>query len=535
MNVKGLKINKYMFKRLEEIGLDNIKSNLLTGMDEFHSFVWSSFNRPEFKDLIHCLNILNDEGVFDNIDDNQLFIFNYITDVTEMDIVTSLKDEDDQNVIIDIEYKTSVESKEKLDKQIKTRVEEHMSQLFLNQKYLIIAMDEDGFYKANYYDSNQNVEIIDVEVIKELISSFNQSDRVEAIFTQANNLAGIHLLYDDMEKGKFKYYEENKRATDYILEKINIGYKAILCLSGPGTGKTVVAYKLLFENPDAIMLMMNKKFYFSLGLQKYFRDGKCYFGTDTLRQHDYSDKILIIDECQRLSKNELLDIINKSKAAVIFGDLNQSFMPNDLNMDENELIEYLKENNVYSCKKQLKRSKRYNDSVDKALSYLSSKDNSLGKNIKLEDYEINLYNDEMQFLKKYQETISGKKMFTTYNNRSKNEIVIANEKFTMADSEFHTFAIVNGFDKYIGHSLHAISFDVENNFVYLDNIGIVSRRNKDVLYRKDYPMVIESVINQTLNELNVLFTRGKKSLNIYVDDLEAYLYLNRKIKQIVKS
>lgn len=38
------------------------------------------------------------------------------------------------------------------------------------------------------------------------------------------------------------------------------------------------------------------------------------------------------------------------------------------------------------------------------------------------------------------------------------------------------------------------------------------------------------------NKLNVLFTRGKKSLSIYVNDIETYLYLNHKsskLKQII--
>lgn len=65
------------------------------------------------------MKLLN-EGIFSNINDNQLFIFNYYTDVVEMDIATVLLDNEENNVVIDIEYKSgNVEAAiEKLDVQI---------------------------------------------------------------------------------------------------------------------------------------------------------------------------------------------------------------------------------------------------------------------------------------------------------------------------------------------------------------------------------------------------------------------------------
>ena len=70
-----------------------------------------------------------------------------------------------------------------------------------------------------------------------------------------------------METGDFKYYEETKRATDFILKKINDGQKAVVCLSKPGTGKTVVAFKLFFENENTMFLVLNQKFSY---LQLFF-------------------------------------------------------------------------------------------------------------------------------------------------------------------------------------------------------------------------------------------------------------------------
>lgn len=306
-------------------------------------------------------------------------------------------------------------------------------------------------------------------------------------------------------------------------------------MSSPGTGKTVVAFKLFFENPDTMFLIMNQKFYNSLGLTKYFIEGRCFFGSDTFLNNDLTDKIVIIDEVQRLSKEKILEIINSSKASVLFGDTGQAFMPNDLELDGHKLIEYLKENSVYVHNKELKRSKRYNDSVEKALNFLTSRNITLKEKIVLEDYKINLFYDVKDFLNEYHSCKGAKKMFTTYDYKSNDSLLIGDEIFSMADKKFYEFAISAGPENFIGHTLHAISFDVENNFIYLKNVCVINRGKKDILVKKDSDLSNEINITKFLNELNILFTRGKKTLNIYTNDLEVYLYLNKKLKSIYQD
>lgn len=535
MNLKGIKITKKMYKRINEIGVSNLKTSTLHGLDEFKKFTWSNFVKQEFSNLINCMSILDENGMLNNIDDSQLFIFNYYTDVTEMDIATVLTNEKEQNVIIDIEYKSGESAKEKLDVQIIKRIQDHMQQLFLKEKYIVIGMTDSGFYRANYYDSNNNVDILSIDELKDLFDNLKNNNYVETVLTQANDLAGIHNLYQKMESGDFKYYEETKRTTEFILKKIDEGKKAIVCFSSPGTGKTVVAFKLFFENDNTMFLIMNQKFYNSLGLIKFFNAGKCFFGSDTFLHQDLSDKIVIIDEAQRLTKEKILEIINISKATIIFGDPGQAFMPNDLELDSSELINYLKESGIYVHKKELKRSKRYNDSVEKSLNFLSSRSLSLKESVMLEDYKIKLYYDVNDFLASYHSCKGGKKMFTTYDYRDESFLSIGNEKFKMADKDFYSFAISTGFENCLGHTLHAISFDVENNFIYLQNVCVTSWKNKDILMNSNKNYIDEVSITKFLNELNILFTRGKRSLSIYTNDFEVYLYLNKKLKSIYQK
>lgn len=535
MNLKGIKITKKMYKRISELGTLNLKNTMLKGLDEFKKFTWSNFVKQEFDNLITCMEILEENGIFANLSDKQLFIVNYYTDVTEMDIATVFTDKDDNNIIIDIEFKTGSESCEKLDEQISKRVNDHMRQLFLREKYVIIAMNDDGFYKAVYYDSKENIVLDTIEELQNLTNNFYGNDYVETILTQANDLAGIHNLYKQMESGEFKYYEETKRTTEFIMEKINGGVKAIVCLSSPGTGKTVVAFKMFFENENTMFLIMNQKFYNSLGLTKYFIDGRCFFGTDAFLKNDLSEKIVIIDEVQRLSKEKILQIIKSSKATVLFGDTGQAFMTTDLDLDGHKLITYLKENGIYTYEKELKRSKRYNDSVEKALNFLTSRNLSLNEKLILEDYKINLFYDVTEFLNVYHNCKGAKKMYTTYDYKHCSTLLIGDEIFTMAAKDFYEFSISTGYENYIGHTLHAISFDVENNFVFLRNVCVINKSKKDILSNKFFDISTQENITKFLNELNILFTRGKKTLNIYTEDLEVYLYLNKKLKDIIQK
>lgn len=209
-----------MYKRISEIGVSNLKASTLYGLEEFKKFTWSNFVKQEFSALINCMDNLEKNGVLSNINDSQLFIFNYYTDVTEMDIATILTDNSGKNVIVDIEYKSGSEAEGKLDEQIIKRIQDHMQQLFLNEKYIVIAMTDRGFYRANYYDSENNIDITSIDELKSLFENLNSNNYVETILTQANDLAGIHNLYNKMETGEFKYYEETKRTTEFILKKL---------------------------------------------------------------------------------------------------------------------------------------------------------------------------------------------------------------------------------------------------------------------------------------------------------------------------
>ena len=103
MNVRGLRLNKLLAKEIYN-SLDSISLQNLHGINVFNSFSWIGFSREEFKNLLSLFSYLNDNHFFDCVSDEHTFVFNYSTDITEMDIVSVLENKKDV-YFIDIESK----------------------------------------------------------------------------------------------------------------------------------------------------------------------------------------------------------------------------------------------------------------------------------------------------------------------------------------------------------------------------------------------------------------------------------------------
>ena len=144
------------------------------------------------------------------------------------------------------------------------------------------------------------------------------------------------------------------------------------------------------------------------------------------------------------------------------------------------------------------------------------------------DYKINLFYDEHKFMEYYKSQDGIKKIYVPI-NQAKNyaELNIDGILLRKVDYTDDTFSIWADSLNYYGTTYHALSFDIDHCFIYLNKIHMISLGRKQVLFYKN-SCIKEDMenIDLFLNELNVLFTRGRKSLSIYVSDIEVYLYLN---------
>lgn len=532
MNIKGLKLNKRLISLLND-SIDNISKNTLMGLEHLNSFAWTGFNKEEFKNLLSLFTNLNEKGLFGNFGDSQVIVFNYSTDVTELDIVT-MGMYDQAPILIDIESKNDnddvKETEKKLKDQIEKRKNDHLPQLMKGKGFLTIGFVNNNFVDGYFFDGKQSTKINCFEELSKLFSEIEEYPSVEEYLVQSSNLASISKVCRDIEKGTYKFYSDTNKLADSLKDKIEKEDVAIV-YGNAGTGKSVLALKLFFENPNSKLLMMNSKMYYSLDFnKKYYSECRATFNSNKFLDFIDKDSISIVDECQRLSYETLVEIIKKSKFTFLFGDNKQVWLKNGTLLKPQELKKKLvSENNLKVSAKTITKARRYSDETSKALECLTGIANS--KDVKIPpDYQINLYYDESDFLNAYREKDGIKKIYVPTNQSNSDRTVIANEVFNKAEFSDDDFSIWVNNSNYYGTTYHALSFDVDHCFVYLKNVFLINQNKRQVIFYKEEFETNE--LNLFTNELNVLFTRGKKSLNIYAGNIEVYLHLNSILKKI---
>lgn len=528
MNVKGLKFNKKLIHLLYD-SIDSINVNNLHGIDAFNAFSWKGFKKEELKNLINLFVYLDNNDFFKNFDDDKTYIFNYSTDVTEIDIVT-IAEKDNNPILIDIELKNGDEEDliPKMQEQLRKRKNTHLPQLIKKNSYFVIGFVNEKYVYGYYYNGVKISEIEDFEKAKLVINGFSEYKNVEDYLMQTSNLASIAKICDDIKNGRYNFYEDTNKLYLKLIDKIG-KEDAFIIYGHAGTGKSVLALRLFFENENTKILIVNSKLYNALNFNhKYYFERRATFNTNYFLDFIDNDTISIVDECQRIPIEVMVKIIKKSKMTYLFGDNRQAFYNNSTLLKAKELEKELK--NTYGFKvssKEITKTRRYSDVVDKALSFLTIKDPK-PKDIKLpNDYQIKLFYDEKKFLEYYKSLDGIKKIYVPVNQANVDEIGIDGIIFKKANYRDDSFSIWADSLNYYGTTYHALSFDIDHCFIFLNNIHMINLGKKQVMfYRDSYDKDHIDEIDLFLNELNVLFTRGKKSLNIYVDDIEAYLYLN---------
>ena len=534
MNIKGLKLNKLLARKVFE-SIDSISVASLHGLESFVSFSWKGFSKEEFKNNLSLFLFLIDNGFFSSFDNDHTFVFNYSTDITEMDIVTVLTN-GEKEVFLDIESKNGEDSDNSISSKVRTqiskRTDDHMPQLLKDNSYITVGFANNVFVCGYYYDGNQLEPIQSMDELLELLNSFNQSNGCEEYLIQLSNIASIAKICNDIRAGTFKYYEETNRIYNSLIGGMSSNNASII-YGNAGTGKSILALKLLFELPNTKILLMNSKLYYALSLNSYYKSGRTTFNTKQFLDLIDEETISIIDECQRVPINYMAEVIKKSKHTFLFGDNKQAFTRKDTLKNQKELAKaLLDEYGLKASYRLIKKAKRYSDEVSKSLNLLTVIDPNPNDCKLPDDYKINLFFDEGTFLKAYESTNGIKKIYLPlYDSRF--HIKIGEKEFERALYNDDNFSLWNYKGDYYGTTYHALSFDVDHCFVVLKSAKMVTIEGKKVPHHHSYyssPSFDD--IQIFLNELNILFTRGRKSLNICINDIETYLYFNLLINKI---
>lgn len=533
MNIKGLKLNKLLARKVFE-SIDSISIASLRGLESFVSFSWKGFSKEEFKNNLSLFVFLIDSGFFSSFDNDHTFVFNYSTDITEMDIVTVLTN-GEKEVFLDIESKNGEDYDAvaaKVKSQISKRTSDHMPQLLKDNSYISTGFANNAFVCGYYFDGKKLESIPSMDKLLELINSLNQSKGCEEYLIQLSNIASIAKICNDIRAGTFKYYEETNRIYSSLINGMNSNDASIV-YGNAGTGKSILALKLLFELPNTKILLMNSKLYFALNLDNYYKSGRTTFNTTQFLDLIDGETISIIDECQRVPIEYMSKVIKKSKHTFLFGDNKQAFTRRDTLKNQKDLARVLFDDyGLKTSYRLIKKAKRYSDEVSKALNLLTVIDPNPNDCKLPDDYKINLYFDEESFLKAYESTNGIKKIYLPlYDSRF--HIKIGEKEFERALYNDDSFSLWNYKGDYYGTTYHALSFDVDHCFVVLKSARLVTIEGKKIPHHYSYyssPSFDD--IQIFLNELNILFTRGRKSLSICINDIETYLYFNSLINRI---
>ena len=127
-----------------------------------------------------------------------------------------------------------------------------------------------------------------------------------------------------------------------------------------------------------------------------------------------------------------------------------------------------------------------------------------------------------------------KKIYIPITQQQSGSITINQHSYEIAYFRENGFSVETAFENKVGHTLHALSFDVDHSFVFLSNVNLVrikSEKSTKVHYGMYYRDKCDNTTNMIkyMNELNILFSRGRKSLNIFVNDILVYLFLKGRL------
>ena len=149
MNIKGLSLDRVLIKKIYD-SIDSIALQNLRGINVFNTFSWIGFSREEFKHLLSLFVYLDDNGFFSSVQNDHPFIFNYSTDITEMDIAVVL--ENDSGVyFLDVESKNGdneSELNQKIINQINKRKNEYLPQLLKEKNFITVGYVNNKAFNA---------------------------------------------------------------------------------------------------------------------------------------------------------------------------------------------------------------------------------------------------------------------------------------------------------------------------------------------------------------------------------------------------
>lgn len=453
--------------------------------------------------------------------------------------------------------KLKINEIDKIQEIVKNYLKEKNGYLFVRSRLTIvmIVLENEDIRKKDFHVYMWNTKY-EFKRISKKINIFGDPLNLETVVNLEEELRLIKESVKESLNCVKAYYDEfllcDECEENYngIVEDIENGEKHIVVEGPARSGKTIIAMKLLGKYPDSSLLMMNRYFFADLRdafelhgkgdfpYERIFhhhpRKNGCWFSVNNgSKKFDMKFKFVIVDEAQRLSGdeigfynnkfNEIDKIVDHPKLehAVFLGDELQK-----LNEDYDCGIEKIEEKIGVGnyVKHTFSKSIGVPNEVVENIKYLLGVN---GSPQKMNDFNIEIYNDVDKFVRTFDEDGSKKrfcnlpfvgieKQIKSYRNIEQAYVkdgIITKKIYDDEISKNYTFSSY----EMISREFESIYLRLPNNVRLIDNEIITTGCSKT---------------KYLLNHLYVLMTRATSKLHILVENDNLFDWFKRKIRII---
>ena len=460
-----------------------------------------------------------------------------------------------------------------LANKIYEEIKKDNSHIFVKSEVFIILFKEsDGskinseHYKIFLFDKNYHFSPVEKILPTYTENLYIVNDvKSELSIIQDKNLDAI--LCAKAFSGELETFEKTSSNLNTIINEIN-NQETRIIVEGPArSGKTILAFSLLKQFSNSILLLMNYHFYKSV--KESFHILGIKFPTNRLFHHDLhkdrregcilkvGDKytnfnkefitnldFVIVDEAQRLadleskkidnlylsSFDELTQISTKSNLVVFLGDDNQRINPKfDYGLDKIRVI--LKNSNIKFKNLFLDETIGIPPNIIDGIKYLLTP--TIEKNNSINKFEISIYSDEKKFINDFLANKTYSKHYATLPGYTLNTVFssLGLELFPyqLSHSDFSYFLNREVSGHFVYSTYELISRELQT--VYLIIPSSITYNNENGIFD------INSILNQPylFNHLYVNMSRATQKLVIFTKNSPLYEYFSARIINLTKK
>ena len=438
----------------------------------------------------------------------------------EYDIIFLLKDKKSSVNLYIFECKNKIDANNlnKNEKKIKEKMENLCKYApdEININYVLI--DSFSFVKIFYKTCSLNKIKIEQVSINDLNDEFLDSKEIidgKHYLNEKclNNFKKVENLIINNKNISIKEFSELFKDFKEILDHYDVIYYNLEA----GVGKThsiILLFYELLKNEEKDLLFLNHRFKCSYNqIFKYFFSN-VFYHINSVIEKSYHKKIdiLIVDEAQRLTIDQLHEIRKTYNKIILLGDSKQIFdnkeMDNDLLKNHNDIkfkeitfkkIKFLRfSKNFLNCVKCFLDNDKYKELMKKA---------------DFKNEKIYIYSNINKFLNKFDSIRdTSKRIFTEIKKQShiyKEYKILSDYGFQILDGKSsNDYPFNDNFIKHIGTVYNIFSFELNYNFVIISSSLNEVKRDKYIFGE------LYTILTRTKKELHILFL---KNINDYLE------------------